>query len=581
MKHWGVRAALAIGVSLALEPGLGAQGYLIWPFNGSGAGDVLGHAVAGVGDVDGDGVPDVAAGAPFADPGGIAEGGQVRVYSGASGSTLWTFAGSAPSMWLGFSVAPAGDVNGDNRDDVLVGIPGSNPGGAPGAGEARIYSGATGGILLSFSGVLAGEGVGWSVANAGDVDGDNVPDPIVGAPAANVAGFIAAGRAFVVSGASGGTIHTLQNPTGGFEFFGYSVAGVGDVSGDGVRDLFVGVPGFSPATILLLGEAFVFSGLDGSIVHTLFGGALAEVFGYAVAGPGDTNGDGVPDLLVGAPGGNPGGLPGLGFAEVYSGSTGALLVTVSGDQALDLLGWSVSGIGDVNGDGLADFLAGAPLAAPGLLPERGMVRVYSGGSGALLATVAGASAFDELGFSVSGAGDVNGDGFPDLVGGARFATIGGNAHAGQARVVSIVGIPLGAISMGVGCPGTAGISPVLATTGGLPSTGNAAFSLTLGRGLGGAPAFLFMALGASPGGVTMAGCPVYLDIANMIYGAGTITLLTGPPGVPGVGTAWRPMGIPPAPVLIGTMVHFQWSVADPGSPNGAFVFSNGLTVTVL
>ena len=162
----------------------------------------------------------------------------------------------------------------------------------------------------------------------------------------------------------------------------------------------------------------VYSGIDGNVLYTFDGDDADDLFGVSVSGAGDVNGDGFADLVVGAPGDSNNGTD-SGSARVYSGIDGNVLYTFNGDDAGDQLGISVSGAGDVNGDGFADLIVGANRDNNNGSVS-GSARVYSGIDGNVLYTFDGDDAGDQLGISVSGAGDVNGDGFADLIVGARL-----------------------------------------------------------------------------------------------------------------------------------------------------------------
>ncbi|MBD3297258.1 MAG: hypothetical protein GF341_01270 [candidate division Zixibacteria bacterium] len=164
------------------------------------------------------------------------------------------------------------------------------------------------------------------------------------------------------------------------------------------------------------------------------GAAAGDRLGYSVSGAGDVDNDGFDDVIVGAHSADPGGLISAGSAYVYSGQTGALLWQFDGAAANDELGRSVSGAGDVDNDGFDDLIVGAYAADPGGLTNAGSAYVYSGQTGALLWQFDGAAAYDYLGVSVSGAGDVDNDGFDDVIVGASLANPGGNSQAGSAYV---------------------------------------------------------------------------------------------------------------------------------------------------
>ncbi|MCH7879476.1 MAG: FG-GAP repeat protein [candidate division Zixibacteria bacterium] len=214
------------------------------------------------------------------------------------------------------------------------------------------------------------------------------------------------------------------------DMFGYSVSGAGDVNNDGFADLIVGAfqndAGGNEA-----GRAYVYSGRTGGLLHTFTGEAVGDVFGGSVSGAGDVNNDGFADLIVGAFNNDAGGNS-AGRAYVYSGQTGALLHTFTAEAADDWFGVSVSGAGDVNNDGFADLIVGAWTNDAGG-SDAGRAYVYSGQTGTLLHTFTGEAASDVFGFSVSGAGDVNNDGFADLIVGAILNDAGGS-DAGPGRM---------------------------------------------------------------------------------------------------------------------------------------------------
>ncbi|MEE9394638.1 MAG: integrin alpha [Planctomycetota bacterium] len=216
---------------------------------------------------------------------------------------------------------------------------------------------------------------------------------------------------------------------------GFSVSGAGDVNGDGFDDIIVSAPlddNNGPDS----GSARVYSGFDGAILYTFNGDSADDQLGFSVSGAGDVDDDGFDDIIVGAVGDDNNGSF-SGSARVYSGFDGTILYTFNGDSADDQLGFSVSGAGDVNGDGFDDLIAGAWLDDNNAFSS-GSARVYSGFDGAILCTFNGDSGGDLLGVSVSGAGDVNGDGFDDLIAGAWLDDNTG-ASSGSARVFSVCG----------------------------------------------------------------------------------------------------------------------------------------------
>jgi hypothetical protein len=402
-------------------------------FDGQAAMDQFGVSVAGAGDVDGDGFGDVIVGAFGADPGGLSDAGSAFVFSGDAGGLLWQFGGLATDDYLGYSVSGAGDVDGDGFDDLVVGAFGASPRGQYWAGAAYVYSGSTGSLLWQFDGQATGDQLGRSVSGAGDVDGDGVSDVIVGAYLADPAGRSDAGSAFVYSGSSGLLLWQFDGQAAGDQL-GRSVSGAGDVDGDGFDDLIVGAIGASPGGMSWAGSANVYSGASGSLIWQFHGQAADDFFGRRVSDAGDVDRDGRADVIVGAVGTSPGGVFWAGSAFVFSGASGNLIWQFDGQSSGDWLGSSVSGAGDVDGDGFDDLIIGAENADPGGLMDAGSTYVYSGASGNLICQFDGQAAGDRLGSSVASAGDINGDGLQDLIVGAELADPGGLVDAGIVSV---------------------------------------------------------------------------------------------------------------------------------------------------
>ncbi|PCJ52667.1 MAG: hypothetical protein COA70_11780 [Planctomycetota bacterium] len=392
-------------------------------------------SVSGAGDVNGDGFADLIVGANLDDPGGLHDAGSAYVYSGADGSLLHQLDGGAAEDFFGWTVSGAGDVNGDGFADVIVGARAAAPGGLHRAGSAYVYSGADGSLLHQWDGGAAIDLFGSSVSGAGDVNSDGFADVIVGAFAADPGSLSQAGSAYVYSGVNGSLLYQWDGGASG-DRFGDSVSDAGDVNGDGFADVIVGAGSAAPGGLVEAGSAYVYSGADGSLLHQWDGGTPGDRLGSSVSGAGDVNGDGSVDVIVGADLASPGGLGAAGSAYVYSGADGSLLRQWDGGTTGDRFGSSVSGAGDVNGDGFADLIVGASLADPGGLLSAGSAYVYSGADGSLLQQWDGEALWDAFGSSVSGAGDVNGDGFADVIVGVPYVDAGGREHSGSAYVYS-------------------------------------------------------------------------------------------------------------------------------------------------
>ena len=394
----------------------GADQGLLYTLSGTGSFDEFGFALALLSDIDGDGVIDLAVGAPGGDSAAL-DGGDVRIVSGASGTAIRTHRGSSPGGRLGTSVANAGRVDGDSVDDLLIGVP-NDDGAAANAGLVLLRSGATGALLDSFSGSSAGDQFGHAVVGLGDVNGDGFRDQLVGAPGGSYVR--------VLSGANGSTLWAIvrdlpfSNHTGVPGPFGNAASAAGDVNADGYADFAVGYPEYSGVWVFSGADASVLALYTGAIIEPNFGISFPTCLGWSVACVGDLNGDGSDELAIGAPQDSI--PPGDGF------TVGSVVVvtgtweqnTVLGSEAGgDSLGWCVSAAGDLNGDGHADYAIGAPTDGPG---SAGRVSVRSGVDRSSIRELFGMVAGDQLGRAVANAGDVDGDAVDDLVVGAHRAS---------------------------------------------------------------------------------------------------------------------------------------------------------------
>ncbi|MBI5512221.1 MAG: FG-GAP repeat protein [Deltaproteobacteria bacterium] len=344
------------------------------------------------------------------------------------------------------------DLNGDGFADIIVGSPTAARGGRIAGGVATVYFGRLSGIGTTPARVLedapAGARFGWSVASAGDINGDGYADLMVGAPTSSPGGRRSAGSVWIylggVDGIGSRPALVIEGQAPGDEL-GKSISSAGDVNADGYADLILGAPSAAPGGERLAGSASVFLGSGRGILGppiTVIDGTIGTQTGFSVSGAGDVNGDGYSDIVVGAPYASPGGRRGAGVASVFLGSAAGIGPTASavieGPAAGDTVGFSVANVGDMNGDGFAEVIAGAPFASPGGRSRAGMAFVYNGSERGIglraIGTINGVTEGDQLGWSVAAAGDLNGDGYADTLAGSPFVSPGGRLEAGAVSV---------------------------------------------------------------------------------------------------------------------------------------------------
>jgi len=401
----GERIGLAC-VAICLGGAVASGQSLVHRVPGSAAAERFGSAVASLGDIDGDGRADFAVSAPMAGAGY----GRVRLHSGVDAHSIWEITGPAAGASFGSSLAAVGDIDGDGICDLAIGAHLASAPGAVGCGLVRLVSGANGITIRDRRGDSGGDHMGWSVAAAGDVDHDGVPDVLGGAIDDDDLGE-STGSVRIWSGASGATIRTLVG-AGSREIFGWSLSGGADVDGDGTSDVVAGGPYFTitPAS----GVVRAHSGATGALLWSAAGPGVYDGFGSAVALVGDVDGDGRSDVLAGARQPFTGGT---GYARLLSGASGALIHHIPGASLDRRFGAALCAAGDVDYDGVPDFAVGAPEASRNG-SQSGLVRLFSGASANVLHEYLGAGTGHLFGTSVASGGDLTGEGGPDLLFGA-------------------------------------------------------------------------------------------------------------------------------------------------------------------
>lgn len=335
---------------------------------GLGSTDGFGASVAGIGDADGDGIPDVAVGTR------VFTNGYVRIYSGATGGLLQHIAAPAGDDGFGWSLAPGGDLDGDGHADFAVGARGADPAGRTNAGRVLVYSGLTFQPILSLDGTVNNLFLGKTVAGGQDADGDGTPDFLAHGNGAGP------GSVHLFSGRTGQQLRQHDGVPGQNVALGHALAFLGDLDQDGGNDYIIADQYFS-AGGLLSGAVSVHSGATGAELFRARGEKPDARFGSAVACLGDVNGDGSPDFAVGASRETrQWSTNHTGTARVYSGADFLCLQVTPGDHPfydkVFEFGAALAGIGDADGDGRGDLAVGAPGATSLGLPDHGRVFVY-------------------------------------------------------------------------------------------------------------------------------------------------------------------------------------------------------------
>ena len=418
----GAGILLAGRAARATGPFVEPDAVALYTYAGEHVDDSYGWVAENLGDINSDGVNDYIISAPFFVSNGTPTG-KVYVYSGSDGSLLNEITGNAYD-WFGWSASTAGDVNADGVPDYIVGGRGAPAGPTPNTGRVVVYSGADHSVLYEWI-VGAGDTFGYDVNKAGDINGDGYGDVIVGAAFADFTAF-QAGRVYVFSGADGSVLWTADGSEAK-EFLGSAVGFVGDLNGDGAWELVGGAMGLGLPNGHISGGGYVLDGATGTKMMALdaaTGNGTSNRLGqFFASDAGDVNADSVPDIFLADYADNAKGNA-AGSAYVYSGVDGSILLEFHG-RVKDGLGPG-RGIGDINGDGHADLIIAAYTNSDGA-PQAGKTYLFSGADGSVLRTITGNIPGDFQGVDAVGLGDLNSDGLQDylITGGASAYVVTG------------------------------------------------------------------------------------------------------------------------------------------------------------
>lgn len=522
--------------------------------------DRAGTAIAGLGDVDGDGVPDLAIGVPGdSSIWPVLGHGSVLVASGKTGKTIHYLIAPAPSVDYGNTVAAAGDLDLDGFVDILVGTP-SNTVTSYENGSAYAYSGSTGSLLFQRDGTAMFDRLGRAIVGIGDVNQDGTDDVAIGVPGSDAV-QIDFGAVLLVRGQDGATIATIGGLSGNSDF-GIAIAGPGDTDGDGIPEILISAPRESPLAPNG-GAVRLFAGKDLSIRQAWFGGVMNEVLGISLHKIPDLDGDGRMDAIMGSYGG----VMQPGRVQVCSTANGAALVDLTGATAGSLFGLSCGPLADQDGDGRPEILAGAPLADGGGFKSGSAFVLSTSGGGKTVSEVSDFAPSQMFGFAIADLGDIDLDGRSDYaVGQPGFDSV----FSGAGRVIVYGGLPVFVNSIGSGCPGSGEVIPALQSEASPPL--GAPFAFHIKSAMGNSLALL----AASKSGSVHAqpnGCMVYL-------GTPVSVMLPVPLGGygPGGGSATVWGQIPPN-ALAGAAFEVQAFILDPGA-FGGYCATNALEVVL-
>ena len=370
--------------------------------------------------MDGDGRADIAAGTRFKLQ-GIHQNGSAAVWSGATGEQIRSWDAELPDGLFGHWVLPIPDLGSDGLADVIITAPNTAIDGTV-RGLVMARSPKSGEQLWQRAGNL-NENLGWDLALAGDHDGDGRGDLFVGAPAGQ------AGHAYLLSGRDGAPLRTYS-PAEDEPSFGWYVARLDDLDGDGRADLAVGAPSENDADGRYVGAAYVFSSASGEMRQHWRGPDDRSRFGEVVASVADLDGDGRGEIAVAAPRTDDHTRSRPGELFIYSSASGRELRHWSGTQPGELFGRMVVSAGDLDGDGVDDLAIAAPWFRRDTADRVGRIEFRSGRTGAVFSELSGDGADSWFGWHIRRAPDPDGLGRPALLISALREPVGGRPGVG-------------------------------------------------------------------------------------------------------------------------------------------------------
>lgn len=390
-------------------------------FQGATPEDGFGSRVLGGCDLNGDGFDDMVVAGPESPLGEAGAGhGLVQAFSGKDGKSLWgPIAAPEGAAAFGDALAflPRADQAG--RVDVLVGAP------ARGAGAVYLLSGIDGKVLAEAQGLRRGERFGASLAAIGDIDGDAVTDFAVGAPGDDERNLTGAVR--IMSGRDMAVMRSLEASRRLGDRFGYSVRAIRDLNDDGSPDLIVGAIG-EGRTDYQAGAVSVYSPRSGELLHRIDGRKADDQLGFDIDVYGDRNRDGYDDFLVSSRRAD-----GTGYVMLIDGKKGEIIAHYTGKGETGF-GHSIAACGDLDGDGSADFIVGAPDEELHRLAGVGAVYVFSGRTGKEIGKLEGDRERSGFGSDLAGLRDLDGDHRAEILIAARHRGI--LSHLGAAAAAS-------------------------------------------------------------------------------------------------------------------------------------------------